>query len=435
MGDDTQRLETDVVVVGSGAGGASVARDLALRGKKVLVLERGRDHRRIGNSLAAAMMSDRHGFLFSEEGTSVFRALTTGGSTVVFCGTAVPPPDWIGERYGIDLTGFVEEARRDIGIKPLPDRLIGTAARRIMDAARDLGFEWNPIDKFIDPDKCDLKCPHCMLGCTKGAKWTARDYVQDAVDAGATLMNRALVEEVITENGRAAGVRAVTPRGRVTVSARATVLCAGGMGTPVILQRAGIANAGQGFFGDPLIVTYGVHDGPGSWRDIPMSAGTVELAPEGILMTDLADPWATYLLNTYWKGWRNLPRFLKYRRAIGIMTKVRDGLDGRVKPDGTISKPITDNERVKLDKGAGLAEKILTRAGADPDSIFSTPVRAAHPGGTARIGDVVSTDLETGIKNLYVCDTSIIPEPWGLPPVWTVIAFGKRLARTLEAVV
>ena len=220
---------------------------------------------------------------------------------MVFCGTAVPPPDWIGERYGIDLTGFVEEARRDIGIKPLPDRLIGTAARRIMDAARDLGFEWNPIDKFIDPDKCDLKCPHCMLGCTKGAKWTARDYVQDAVDAGATLMNRALVEEVIIENGRAAGVRAVTPRGRVTVSARATVLCAGGMGTPVILQRAGIASAGQGFFGDPLIVTYGVHDGPGSWRDIPMSAGTVELAPEGILMTDLADPWATYLLNTYWK--------------------------------------------------------------------------------------------------------------------------------------
>jgi choline dehydrogenase-like flavoprotein len=44
---------------------------------------------------------------------------------------------------------------------------------------------------------------------------------------------------------------------------------------------------------------------------------------------------------------------------------------------------------------------------------------------------VVNTELETQIKNLYVCDSSIIPEPMGLPPVWTIIAFGKRLARRL----
>jgi choline dehydrogenase-like flavoprotein len=225
----------------------------------------------------------------------------------------------------------------------------------------------------------------------------------------------------------------MSPRGRISVRAKAVVLAAGGMGTPVILQRAGVFNAGQGFFGDPLIVTYGIHDGPGSWRDIPMSAGTLELAPEGLVMTDLADPWATYFMNAYWTGWRHLPRFFKYRRAIGIMTKVRDGLDGRVNLDGTVSKPITYDERLKLDRGSCLAEKILRRAGARPDSIFSTPVRAAHPGGTARLGDIVSTDLETEIEHLYVCDTSIIPEPWGLPPVWTIIAFGKRLARTLEA--
>jgi choline dehydrogenase-like flavoprotein len=431
---DARKLDTDVVVVGSGPGGASVALDLAKQGKKVLILERGKNHKQIGTTFAALLIADRHGFLFSQEGVYVARAITTGGSSVVFCGAAVLPPAWIASKYKIDLSEFVEAARREIGIKPLPDKLIGPAATRIMEAARDLGLQWNPIDKFIDPEKCELKCPHCMLGCTQGAKWTARDYIREAVNHGATLMNQATVEEVLVENRQATGVRALTRQGRVVVNARATVLAAGGMGTPVILQRSGIYNAGKGFFADPLIVTYGLSKGPGSWRDIPMSAGTLEFASEGIVMTDLADPWAIYLLNAYWKGWRYLPRFFWYRRVLGIMTKARDELNGRVNLDGTISKPITYEERWKLDKGATIAEKILKRAGADPDSIFSTPVRAAHPGGTARIGEIVNTELETEIKNLYVCDTSIIPEPWGLPPVWTIIAFGKRLARRLGAI-
>jgi choline dehydrogenase-like flavoprotein len=57
--------------------------------------------------------------------------------------------------------------------------------------------------------------------------------------------------------------------------------------------------------------------------------------------------------------------------------------------------------------------------------------RGAHPGGTARIGQVVDENLKTEIENLYVCDTSVIPEPWGLPPVLTCIGLGKRLAKHL----
>jgi len=435
MKGDVRKLETDVVVVGSGPGGASVALDLAKQGKKVLILERGKNHKHVGTTFAALCIADKHGFLFSQEGVYVARAITTGGSSVVCCGTAMPPPAWIADKYKIDLSEFVEAARKEIGIKPLPDKLIGPAATRIMGAARDLGLQWHPIDKFIDPERCDLTCPHCMLGCNKGAKWTARDYVREAVNHGATLMNQATVEEVLVDSRNAVGVRALTPQGRILVNARATVLAAGGMGTPVILQRSGIFDAGKGFFADPLIATYGLYKGPGSWQDIPMSAGTLDLVSEGILMTDLADPWATYLLNAYWKGWRYLPRFFNYRCVLGIMTKVRDGLNGRVNFDGTISKPITYEERWKLDKGANIAEKILKRAGVDPDSIYTTPIRATHPGGTARIGQIVSTDLETEIKNLYVCDTSIIPEPWGLPPVWTIVAFGKRLARRLETII
>ena len=432
MKGETLKLQTDVAIVGSGPGGASVAQELAKQGKRVLILERGRNYEWVGNTLTTLFMIDRQSLLFPKDGgVRVGRALTTGGSSVIYCGTAVLPPNWIAEKYKIDLSEFVEAARQEIGIKPLPDKLIGAASRRIMDAARDLGFNWNPVDKFIDAEKCDLKCPHCMLGCTKGAKWTARDYIQEAVNKGAVLLNQALVQEVLFDNKQAAGVRVLTPRGQLTVEAKITVLAAGGMATPVLLQRAGIFDAGQGFYVDPLIVTYGEYNGPGSWRDIPMTAGTLEFVPEGIVMTDLAYPWAQYLLNAYWKGWKYLPKFFGYLNVMGIMTKVRDGLNGRVNLDGTISKHITNEERYNLDKGANLAEKILKKAGAKPESIYSAPIGAAHPGGTARIGHVVNTDLETQWKNLYVCDSSIIPEPMGLPPVWTIIAFGKRLARRL----
>jgi choline dehydrogenase-like flavoprotein len=436
MKGQTRKLETDVVVVGSGPGGASVAQDLAKRGKKIVILERGRSYKRVGSTLTTLFMIDRQSLLFPKDGAvRVGRAMTTGGSSVIYCATAVLPPKWIAEKYKIDLSEFVEAARREIGIKPLPDKLIGTASRRIMGAARDLGLNWNPMDKFIDAEKCDLKCPHCMLGCTKGAKWTARNYVQEAVESGATLMNQALVQEVVVDNKQAVGVRVSTPGGQLTVEAKITVLAAGGVATPVLLQRAGIFDAGQGLFVDPLIITYGAYDGPGSWRDIPMTAGTLDFAPEGIVMTDLAYPWAQYLLNAYWKGWKYLPRFLGYRSVMGIMTKVRDGLSGRVNLDSTISKNITNDERYKLDKGANIAEKILKQAGAKPESIYTAPIGAAHPGGTARIGQAVNTELETQIKNLYVCDASIIPEPCGLPPVWMIIAFGKRLARRLSSMV
>ena len=436
MKGETRNLQTDVVIVGSGPGGASVAKELAKQGKKIAILERGKHHRWIGNTLTTLFMIDRQSLLFPKDGAvRIGRALTTGGSSVIYCGTAVLPPKWIAEKYKIELSEFVESARQEIGIKPLPDKLIGTASRRIMEAARELGFNWNPLDKFIDAEKCEPKCPHCMLGCTNGAKWTARNYIQEAVDSGATLMNQALVQEVLVDNKQAVGVRVSTPGGQLTVEAKITVLAAGGTATPVLLQRAGIFDAGQGLFVDPLIVTYGAYNGPGSWRDIPMTAGTLEFAPEGIVMTDLAYPWAQYLLNSYWKGWRYLPGFFKYRSVMGIMTKVRDGLNGRINLDGTISKHISNEERHKLDRGANLAEKILRRAGARPASIYTAPIGAAHPGGTARIGQVVNTELETQIKNLYVCDASIIPEPCGLPPVWMIIAFGKRLARRLSPMV
>ena len=58
---------------------------------------------------------------------------------------------------------------------------------------------------------------------------------------------------------------------------------------------------------------------------------------------------------------------------------------------------------------------------------------AAHPGGTVKVGKLVDSNLKTEYENLYVCDCSVIPEAWGLPPTSTIIGLGKRLAKYLAA--
>ena len=98
-----QRLKAQTVIVGSGPGGATVARELARRGKEVLILEEGAYHRPVGSWLTMLKMLDHMGNFASIEGTQMVRLLTVGGSTVSFCGVAYQPPAWLKERHGIDL--------------------------------------------------------------------------------------------------------------------------------------------------------------------------------------------------------------------------------------------------------------------------------------------------------------------------------------------
>ena len=115
------------------------------------------------------------------------------------------------------------------------------------------------------------------------------------------------------------------------------------------------------------------------------------------------------------------------------MIKLKDEISGGVFANGRISKPMTDGDRERMRSAEGICHEILIEAGADPSSIFTTPLRGTHPSGTVRLGTMLDENLQTKIKGLYVCDASTFPQALGRPTVLTIIGLGKRLAKHLLA--
>ncbi len=427
------KLKADVVVVGSGPGGSTVARDLTLKGKKVILLEWGYDNRPTGTMMAASKyMGGLHGFgkgmMLTPEMVMMIRCTTLGGTTLMYLGSAYEPPRETFLKYGIDLPQEeTDRIKKELKIQTMPDEFLGEGAKTIMKSARELGYDWQKLLKFVDPAKGRPGVKDFYFGSKNGGKWQAREWALDAKQKGAKLMTGTLCEEVIIENGKATGVTAVEEAsGReYEISADKVVVSAGGVGSPTILQRSGMHEAGKNFFFDPFVITYGYLDKRLPW-ETPMCAG-VHVPEYGCFITDMSTPWCMYAYYTA-AGMRPLS-MLKTRGVVSLMTKVADTLDGSITMTGGVIKPLGKQDRFRLNVGRSLSRKILKNAGCS--DIWYSPIAAAHPGGTCRIGEIVNSDLETKYKNLYVVDGSVIPEPWGLPPVLTIICLARRLSKHL----
>src|SRR5512136_2163038 len=116
-----ETLQADAIIVGSGPGGATLARELAQQGKKVLLLERGIDHRPrsyYGTYLGALIYADHRSLLFTQEGLNIIRPLMVGGATSMYCGCAAPPPAWLKDRYDVDIDEVVSETIEEWELAP-----------------------------------------------------------------------------------------------------------------------------------------------------------------------------------------------------------------------------------------------------------------------------------------------------------------------------
>jgi choline dehydrogenase-like flavoprotein len=209
------------------------------------------------------------------------------------------------------------------------------------------------------------------------------------------------------------------------------------MGSSPILNRTGIWEAGQGIFVDPLVFVGGVYSGDvpyaGTCYNPTMSVGTWEFhQSEGFMLSPLMDPWIIFMAQMALVSPVKVLKIFHYRRWMSIMVKVKDDMAGELRANGSFSKPLSDSDLAKIDRGVQVSKEILFKTGCREKSVVRGPIRGAHPGGACRIGEVVDINLQSRhIENLYVSDASVFPQSLGTPVVATVAAMNKRLAKHL----
>jgi choline dehydrogenase-like flavoprotein len=317
----------------------------------------------------------------------------------------------------------------ELEIAPLPEALRGDASTRIAQAAQALGYPWEPQLKFMRPARskkfdCGAKC---MLGCRCGAKWSAAEWVDEAVAAGADLRVKARVKRVLTDGKQAIGVEGTLAGRSFRAFAPVVILAAGGIGTPRILQASGLKEAGDGMTMDTTAMVYGFVKERGTGNEPPMTWSWENL-DAGYMLSTLIDPWLLYPIINAFKGLRYAATWPRWKHTLGVMIKLKDSISGGVFEDGRISKPFVGDDRERQRDAEALCRRILKEAGADPSSMFMTPLRGTHPSGTVRIGTMLDLNLQTEISGLYVCDASTFPEALARPTVLTIIGLAKRLA-------
>jgi choline dehydrogenase-like flavoprotein len=420
-------MHNDVLVVGSGPGGAGVARELARAGARVTVLERGGPNPpsgRIRQAVRELWWPGRSLFLpgLPKAPVAVLRGVTLGGSSMYFFATAWEPPYEFLDPFGVDLRADADALRAELSPAPLPEDLTGPRARILADAARRLGHDWQPVPKFVDAEALRASGPTGY----GAARWTARRFLDDAVAAGATVRTGALVDRLMVRQGRVEGVALA---GGEQLRADTVIVAAGALGTPSLLRAAGLRHAGRDWFYDPVVAINGVLDGLDAGFEPPM-CGAVNRPDDGWMLTDLCRPPWLHEALTLAVG--RVDRLRQFRRTLSVMVKVRDELSGTVSDRGMAHKPLATVDRDRLRAGTDAARELLGAAGAR--HVHATLRVAVHPGGTARIGSVVDADLATEIAGLHVCDASVLPCAWGVPPSFTIMSLARRLGRHLAGV-
>lgn len=419
MDSTVEKNEFDVIVVGAGACGASLARDLSKQGLSVLLIERGGDaapRETIGGFAAVART------LSVGPGLQATTAQGVGGSTGIYFGICKLPTPETFSMLGMDLSKELEAVRAEVPVVEVNDDFLPPQTKWIRDAAARVGFPMKPHHMALDLSQCaDGRYAY-------EAKWKALGWIDEAVAAGTTLLVRTQVKRILVEDGRAVGVEYKRGLfgGTKRATARKVVVCAGSPATPGLLIGAGVKNVGsRGFFCKPAFMMFGtVKDVVG--RDAYVGLLECDLG-NGITIGDGAMVEPLFKLFMLSNG--KPSRMFAHRTTVAVAVALNDTLGGQVLPDGRYRKELGADDAAKLKEAEQHAAKILEAAGAT--DVFRSKNVAGTPGGVLWVGEHLDEHLQTtGIADLHVCDQSVIPDV-RITPLITLLCLAKRLATHL----
>jgi choline dehydrogenase-like flavoprotein len=484
----------DVIVVGSGAGGAVAARNFAAAGLRTVVLEAGpqiapEDMTRDGPGFMSQYMWDGGlRIIQAKSPVPIMQGRCLGGSTVMNSAIMLKIPDWVRQDWsrsnglhwleGPELDAAFERIFEGTRTAPTPMSVMGPRNRVVREALAAAGQPGKALPRAVH--NCE-GCADCLVGCASGAKQsTDRSYIPGAVKDGARVYTCAHVENIEMEGTRAVGVtgRVVDPRGRRSVGtfhvrAPRIVLAAGVMNTPVILQRSGINPRGR--IGATLNVhlTGGViarmEERVDPWIGATQGWGAISEDIRGMKFESLWAP--PGLLLAKWGGMgeaflRELSE-IKYMAVIAIV--YRGKCSGSVKADRhgrpNMKFQVPDFEARNVFRGMKMAADGFLDVGAqyvstgtmpgvpsklrnkrDTEHLLSSKLGAKHmmmtgnhAFGSCRMsaseseGPVDPSGAVRGVEGVYICDTSIFPSPTAVNPQATCMAMADVLTRQIAA--
>jgi choline dehydrogenase-like flavoprotein len=376
-----------------------------------------------------------------------------------------------------DLEPYFDRVERYLNVAPEPESNHNGNNRLLLDGARALGYRVRATGR--NARHC-VQAGLCGLGCPFGAKLSVdATYIPDAVNAGAMVYADCRAEKIEVHGRTKRVIARVVNAGpasgpEVILEAPVVIVAASAIGSPVLLQRSGLANSsnhvGRNLTFHLTTAVIGEYDrviDPAS--GIPQSVMCDEfLNRQGdgggfwIEAVPVYPALAALAMPGFGKVHRNFMENFRHLGALIVLVKEVDS-SGTVKANrrgaATIKYEQGPRDLAALRQAVGKAAKIHFAAGAR--SVFTLHTRvtrmaspgeidtalddaswgpnhlalfSAHPLGTCRMSrdpaeGVVDEHLQThDVRGLFVVDGSITPTSLGVNPQITLLAMAEKAA-------
>jgi choline dehydrogenase-like flavoprotein len=453
------RMRADVCVVGTGAGGGVVAKELAEGGLSVVMLEEGELLRTADFTARPRDATPRYyrdgGQVVTLGNAPIALPLgrAVGGTTILNSATCYRTPPALLDRWGLwsadELDPFFRRVERIFNVCRVPRDVAGRNAHVMERGAHALGWSGEYLHRAA---RGCVGSGVCAFGCPTGGKQhTGNTYVPRAWDAGAVTVTGARAVKVTPGRGV---VARTTGGARLRVDAGLVVVACGTIGTPVLLRRSGIRHRRLGR-------NLSLHPATGVWaevdEDVDMSTGVPqayavdEFAAEGIMLEGWTGPPDMFALSLPLSGDEHRRLVGRWRRTAQAGLMIRDASRGAVHHVGgravirydlvpadlaLLTRAISLAARLELAAGARVVHVPIRGAGpvttpAEAERLTATvrqlDLTAFHPLGTAAAGTVVDRDLMLS-DGLMVADGSVVPSALGVNPQLTIMALATRAA-------
>lgn len=482
----------DVCVIGSGAGGAVVAKELAEAGRSVVVLEEG-DHftrKDFGRPLECFNRMYRNMsqvFMFGVPPFLLCLGKTVGGTTTVNSHTIFRIPDHVTESWrresGLSqltperLEPVYEKVERYLNVHEAEAEHLGNNGLFFLEGARKLGYSCGLLKK--NTRGCQ-GLGICQYGCPIDAKQSMNvTYIPDALKHGARVIANARAEKIYTDMGKVRGVSGIVSDGdgsrhRIEVDAPVVVLAAGAVHTPDLLLKNRLANS-SGLVGRNLVVhpvsrLWALYDKQVNMMEgISQGVYVDEFESDGYFLEGISYPPEVVSIAAppfVGRAHKEFMSMYRYLGAFGIICW--DEAGGRVISNPLSREPliryqVSRKDIRKLAEGNKRAAEIFFAAGARKVwtniagyTEFNSPreleafdtsrvkgihydvLMAFHPQGTCPMGadpkrSVVSPTGEChDVRGLFVSDASIFPTSVERNPQLAINVMATIIAKNID---